>query len=68
MVAIQIEKASAKIRTGPPKDDEEDYELPVWAGLVPLEQRWGVPVPDPELRKDIRLPDYIKVFASNSSH
>jgi nitroimidazol reductase NimA-like FMN-containing flavoprotein (pyridoxamine 5'-phosphate oxidase superfamily) len=68
VVAIQIEEASAKIRTGPPKDDEEDYELPVWAGLVPLEQRWGVPVPDPELQQDIRLPDYIKVFASNSSH
>jgi len=68
VVAIQIEEASAKIRTGPPKDDEEDYELPIWAGLVPLEQRWGVPIPDPRLRQNVSLPDYIKVFASESFH
>lgn len=68
VVAIQIEEASAKIRTGHPKDDEEDYELPIWAGLIPLEQRWGIPVPDPKLLQDINLPDYIKVFVPESFH
>ncbi len=46
VLAVAIEEASAKVRTGPPIDDEEDYAFPVWAGVVPLETKAGVPVAD----------------------
>lgn len=59
VVAVTIESASAKIRTGPPKDDEEDYALPVWAGVLPLHQSVGEPLPDPAAHTEIRVPDYI---------
>jgi len=58
VVSIQIEDASAKIRTGPPKDDEADYELPMWAGIVPLRLAAGVPVADPRLRPGLEPPPY----------
>jgi nitroimidazol reductase NimA-like FMN-containing flavoprotein (pyridoxamine 5'-phosphate oxidase superfamily) len=45
-VTAVLEEASAKIRTGPPKDDPEDLSLPVWAGVLPLETIPGVPLPD----------------------
>ena len=46
VLALPLEEASAKVRTGPPVDDEEDLTLPVWAGVVPLRQVAGQPVPD----------------------
>ncbi|HEY2013059.1 MAG TPA: pyridoxamine 5'-phosphate oxidase family protein [Bryobacteraceae bacterium] len=46
VLAVLLDEVSAKVRTGPPIDDEEDYTLPVWAGLVPLETRFGDPVSD----------------------
>ena len=46
VLALPLDEVSAKIRTGPPVDDEEDYSLPVWAGLVPLETRVGNPIAD----------------------
>ena len=46
VLALRIDEASAKVRTGPPVDDEEDYALPVWAGVIPLELRAGEPVED----------------------
>jgi uncharacterized protein len=49
VLALQLNEVSAKVRTGPPIDDEEDYTLPVWAGVVPLHTQTGVPVPDPRL-------------------
>lgn len=49
VLALPIEEASAKVRTGPPVDDEEDYDLPVWAGVVPLEMSLGAPLRDPRL-------------------
>lgn len=59
VVEVSIESASAKIRTGPPADDEEDYALSMWAGVLPLEQRWLPPVPDPRLGADIAVPPYL---------
>jgi nitroimidazol reductase NimA-like FMN-containing flavoprotein (pyridoxamine 5'-phosphate oxidase superfamily) len=53
VVSITIESASAKVRTGPPADDEDDYQLPVWAGVLPIQQQALTPVNDPRLRKDI---------------
>jgi nitroimidazol reductase NimA-like FMN-containing flavoprotein (pyridoxamine 5'-phosphate oxidase superfamily) len=49
VVAIPIREASAKVRTGPPLDEEEDYRLPVWAGVVPLRLAASEPVADPRL-------------------
>jgi uncharacterized protein len=54
-----IEDASAKIRTGGPKDDDDDYKLPIWAGVVPLNIQRGTPVPDALLNKNVELPDYL---------
>jgi nitroimidazol reductase NimA-like FMN-containing flavoprotein (pyridoxamine 5'-phosphate oxidase superfamily) len=59
VLELQIEEASAKIRQGPPLDDEEDYGLPVWAGILPLTLQSEAPVPDPRLPQDIQPPHYI---------
>ncbi len=60
VIKFRILEASAKIRTGGPKDDEPDYPLPVWAGVVPLKIHRETPVPDELLRGDIPLPPYIR--------
>jgi nitroimidazol reductase NimA-like FMN-containing flavoprotein (pyridoxamine 5'-phosphate oxidase superfamily) len=62
VAVIPIEVASAKIRQGPPADDEADLALPVWAGVVPIQHRAGDPVRDPQLREDIPLPEYIQRY------
>ena len=59
VVAIPIESASAKIRTGPPVDDAEDYELPIWAGVLPLQLQALEPISDPRLDSDIAVPSSI---------
>lgn len=58
VLCLPLEEASAKIRTGPPLDDEEDYALPIWAGVVPLKLVAGEPVKDPLLSADIPVPEY----------
>jgi len=59
LVALPIDEASAKVRTGPPLDDEEDYALPAWAGVIPLSLRAGEPQPDPRLAGGVPVPDYV---------
>lgn len=59
VLAMAIEEGAAKIRSGPPKDEEEDYGLPIWAGVVPLTTRPGAPIPDPNLGQGIALPESI---------
>jgi hypothetical protein len=49
VLALRLDEVSAKVRTGPPLDDEEDYALPIWAGLLPIETRYGAPAPDARL-------------------
>ena len=56
VLAFRIEEASAKIRTGGPKDEPEDHVLPIWAGVLPLSPVYGAPVPDEELTEGIPLP------------
>ncbi|MEZ0075654.1 pyridoxamine 5'-phosphate oxidase family protein [Planotetraspora sp. GP83] len=68
VVALSLEEASVKIRVGPPKDDEEDYELPVWAGVLPLVVSWGEPLPDPLLPSGIPVPDHIRYRDSAAPH
>ncbi|HYH84535.1 MAG TPA: pyridoxamine 5'-phosphate oxidase family protein [Pyrinomonadaceae bacterium] len=62
VLALALEEASAKVRTGPPIDDEEDYEMKVWAGVVPLETVVGEAVPDPRLPAETPLPEYVERF------
>jgi len=56
VLKIAIEQASAKIRTGGPKDEERDYDLPVWAGILPYDHRPGTPVADPSAKREEPLP------------
>ena len=61
VIVMDIEEASAKIRTGPPVDDEEDYDgIDCWAGVVPVVRSCGQPEDDPRLRDGIAFPDYLK--------
>jgi uncharacterized protein len=53
VIRFTIEEASAKVRTGGPKDDAEDYELEMWAGVLPLHATWGQPIPDALLKPGI---------------
>lgn len=63
VVSIKIDEASAKVRVGPPADDQEDYALPVWAGVLPLQEQALSPVRDDLLPQDVRLPDYIARYS-----
>jgi len=60
VLQIPIEEASAKVRTGPPGDDEPDYALPIWAGVIPLTLKAGKPIPDPRLADDTPVPANVK--------
>ena len=66
VLALPIQEASAKMRTGPPLDDEDDYELPVWAGVVPLELCAGAPIDDPRLLKGTPIPKYAARYARSA--
>jgi len=58
VLELPLVEASAKIRTGPPLDDEEDYALPIWAGVIPLSLEAGEPINDPRLPDGIEVPAY----------
>ncbi len=62
VLRMPLDEASAKIRTGPPKDAEEDLDLGVWAGVIPLALVPGTPVADPQLRDGIALPEYARSY------
>ena len=59
VLSLPIDEASAKVRAGPPVDDEDDYGLPVWAGVLPLKIVATEPVADTRLPQDIAPPSYI---------
>jgi hypothetical protein len=60
VLALPLDEASAKVRTGGPMDDEEDYALPVWAGLLPLRLAPGAPEADARLAPGTELPSYLE--------
>jgi len=62
MLAIRLDEASAKVRTGPPHDDEDDLGLPVWAGVLPLRLTAGPPEPDPALSPDLAPPGHVTSY------
>lgn len=59
VLSVGIDEASCKVRTGPPKDDEEDYDTDIWAGIVPLQLQRLAPISDPQLKPGIRPPQYL---------
>src|ERR1043165_9254470 len=62
VLRLPLVEVSAKIRTGPPLDDEEDYEMNVWAGVGPLRLVAGEPIADPRLPKEIQAPVYAREY------
>jgi len=62
VLCLPLTEASAKVRTGPPIDDEEDYAMPVWAGVLPLQIVPGEPIKDPRLPEGIEVPRYVKEY------
>ncbi len=59
VLALPLTEASVKVRAGPPADDEGDYALPIWAGVLPLRTEWGEPEPDPLMLRPREVPDHI---------
>jgi hypothetical protein len=57
--AVPFDRASAKVRTGPPVDDAEDYALPIWAGVLPLGLTAGMPVPDDRMPPEVAVPAHV---------
>ncbi len=67
VVSIQIDQASAKIRSGPPGDNEADYALPVWAGVLPLQELPLAPVRDELMAQAVAVPGYITKYSRKQS-
>ena len=63
ILRVPIEEFSAKVRTGPPVDDEDDYSFPSWAGVVPLEIKAGTPIDDPRLLPGQTVPKYARNYS-----
>lgn len=68
VLSLALEEASAKVRTGPPIDDDEDYELPIWAGVIPLRVTAGDAVADPRLGEDTTPPSWLGEFDPARRH
>jgi len=59
---LSLAEASAKVRTGPPVDEDDDYALPTWAGVIPVRTEFGDPVPDPRNLPGLETPDHVSTF------
>ncbi len=59
ILGMELNEVSAKVRTGPPGDDEEDYALPIWAGVIPVRQVFDTPVNDARLVAGVEVPSHI---------
>ncbi len=62
VLALPLEEVSAKIRTGPPIDDDADYALPIWAGILPLKLTSGIAESDPHLTHKLEAPAHVKNY------
>jgi uncharacterized protein len=67
VLRVPIEEFSAKVRTGPPIDDEEDFSFPTWAGVVPLQITAGAPINDPRLDPTREVPPYARHYSRRTS-
>ena len=62
VLQVAIDEASAKVRTGDPGDDKEDYELDIWAGVLPLHHKFGNLIPDTLLKEGVQVPAHLAKF------
>ena len=65
VVALALDEASAKVRSGGPLDDEADHAHPIWAGTLPIFSSAGDPIPDENLQPDVPLPDYLQPISED---
>lgn len=65
VLSLPLTEASAKVRTGAPVDDKEDYQMNVWAGIIPLEFSAKKPIADAKLKNDIKMPRYVSDYKRN---
>ena len=63
VLRVSLEKSSAKVRSGPPIDDDEDYVLPIWAGVVPVTTAFGQPEDDPRNLDGVTVPEHVQAIA-----
>jgi nitroimidazol reductase NimA-like FMN-containing flavoprotein (pyridoxamine 5'-phosphate oxidase superfamily) len=63
VLRVPIEEFSAKVRVGPPVDDEADYSFPTWAGVIPLEMKTGSPIDDPRPGETVGVPSYVREYS-----
>jgi len=63
VLRLPIEEFSAKVRQGPPIDDEEDYSFPTWAGVIPLAMVPDAPINDPRLDPKTPVPEYARKYS-----
>src|SRR5271168_1510091 len=64
VLALPLEEVSAKVRTGGPNDDEPDYDLPIWAGVLPFETQFKPLIPDERRKQDLPIPAYLSNHAN----
>jgi len=62
VLSVPLHEASAKIRSGQPVDDDEDYDLPIWAGILPLRTLADVPIADPLMRTEVDIPTHVLAY------
>ncbi len=66
VLCVRIEEYSAKVRTGPPIDDAEDYSFPTWAGVIPLEMKVGEPIADSKLDAKQQMPTNVRNYTRSA--
>ncbi len=62
VLGMEITEGSAKIRTGGPSDEDDDYTLPIWAGVIPVRTEIGTPIPDPRNLQGVEAPEHVTRF------
>jgi len=67
VLKMPMDSASAKVSAGPPEDEDEDYDLNYWAGVIPITQVYGSPEKDPLLKEWINVPEYLKDYSREAS-
>ena len=67
VLRLALQEVSAKVRTGPPIDEEEDYQLPIWAGVLPLALSAGAPQPDSHVPPGTAPPQYVQGYSRSKA-
>lgn len=62
MLGLELDEVSAKVRSGMPGDDEEDYALPIWGGVIPMATQVGAPISDARVLPGVAMPDHVKAW------